>query len=248
VIGNILFGLFAVFCLFVVVAVAVQRDQENRRRHARKMDLLSTAKACVTDDCFVSADSSCLIGLNFNDAQVVLLCPEASGVFPYGDISSCEVIKDDVSVTQTNRGGQALGAVVGGMIAGPVGALAGSLTGSKRARNRISRLELKVVVDSKQNPVYRIPFFISNDKKGSDSRDTRLTTIIAQIDRFHAHVANAIRKADQIRIQAPSAIALPGSSIPTAQLKELFELKQIGAITDVDYEQAKARLLAPPLA
>jgi hypothetical protein len=230
----------------LAIFVALQSEKARKRREAKKAALIETARSLVRDDCFVSADSSALIGMNFQDAQIVLLCSDASGVFPYGDISSCEVVKDDVSVTQTNRGGQAMGAVVGGVLAGTVGVLAGSLTGSKRSRSRISRLELKVVVDSQSNPVYRIPFFISRNKQGADSRDPRLLQIISQLDRFHAHVVNAMRKADHARVQPFAAAALQGSSNPTNQLKELFELKQLGAITDMDYERAKERLLTPP--
>jgi hypothetical protein len=201
----------------------------------------------VKDQCFISIDASGLIGFDFQEKQVFLACSGASGKYRFDEIASCELLSDDVTLTQTNRGSQALGALGGGLLLGPAGALVGSLTGSKRSRSRLAKLELKLVVDCQKNPVYRIILFSSQDKKGAKPGDSKLRPHLEIADRFHGHVINAMRNSDreakQTSVSAAQEPRISDGVNHLQKLKELFELKQMGAITEEEYERAKVKAL-----
>jgi hypothetical protein len=237
--------LILLLCGFVLYAI-VQYGR-HRAIKMRRAKLLAWAQPYVKDQCFISVDASSLIGFDFQEKQVFLACSSASGKYRFDEIASCELLRDDVSLTQTNRGSQVLGAVGGGLLLGTAGALVGSLTGSKRSRSRIAKLELKLVVDCQENPVYRIVLFTSEDKKGAKPNDSRLRPHLEIADRFHGHVINAMRNSDRETRHAlvtASQQPLISAGVNHLQnLKELFELKQMGAINEEEYERAKMKAL-----
>lgn len=238
-----LLGLVLIGLLIYLLAQIGRRKQIADRR----AKLLAWAQPYVKDQCFISVDASSLIGFDFAAREVFLACSAASGKYKFDEIASCELLRDDISLTQTNRGAQALGVGVGAILLGPAGALVGSLTGSKRSTSRLARLELKVVVDCRRNPVYRILLFESEQKKGAKLNDPRLRQHLIVADQFHGHLINAMRNSELARVsQVALAAQGPTTTISTSTLRELFELKQIGAISEQEYETAKLKALALP--
>ena len=236
-----------IFFLSGFILYAIAQYGKRKAIEARRAKLLAWAQPYVKDQCFISVDALSLIGFDFQEKQVFLACSSASGKYRFDEIASCELLRDDVSLTQTNRGSQVLGAVGGGFLLGPAGALVGSLTGSKRSRSRLAKLELKLVVDCQNNPVYRIMLFNSQDKNGAKPDDSRLRPHLEIADRFHGHIINAMRNSDrEARQTLVTEAQQPRISDGTNRfqnLKELFELKQMGAINEEEYECAKVKAL-----
>lgn len=159
---------------------------------------------------------------------------------PWSDISAVEIEKNGQSLTQTNRGSQAMGAAVGAVLLGPVGLLMGGLTGSKRQKERINELSLKILIDDRTAPVHRIVFFRMKGN-GIDAQSKVLKGPAAQLERVHALIANAIRQ-DARRFSSPASAPSLGAPSNTDKLAKLWELKQAGALTDAEFASEKSAL------
>jgi hypothetical protein len=74
-------------------------------------------------------------------------------IFSYRDILESEVLEDGHSVTKTSRSSQLAGTLVGGLLLGGVGAIIGGLSGKKTTHKKVTRIELKVVVNDTSHPI-----------------------------------------------------------------------------------------------
>lgn len=195
-----------------------------------------------TDEFFMSELDGHFVGFSFERGVVVLGDMIFAKEYLFSEISSVEIIKNGSSVTTTNRGSQLLGAAVGGIALGGVGLLAGALTGSKKTNERVLDISLKITVDDNVRPLQVVKLFKSIDPKGTEPTSILIQPAITQADRLNAHFVNAMRKADQQReLPAPAAVPLLASSYGD-QVKQLWELHQVGALTLEEYQDQKARL------
>lgn len=106
-------------------------------------------------------------------------------VYPFDDLIAVEVIKDDISITKTNRGSQAAGAAIGGVLLGPAGLLLGGLSGSKRNENKITKLSLKLYTNNLAFPVQEILFWDSGNN-GVDPN--ALNPVINEMDQWYGRL------------------------------------------------------------
>jgi hypothetical protein len=191
------------------------------------------------DEIYVSTLDRNLIGINFSWHYVVLGSGNYDAAYDFTQIASVEVVENGVTVTQTNRGSQLLGAAVGGLAFGAVGAVVGGLSGSSRSRARLRGISLKVTVDDQLRPVHVISFLQSSDEKGLDPEGLVARQARERVDRVHAHILNAMRQAQAKPTVAPVAF-------DANELQKLWDMKQAGILTEDEFTRIKARLLGNP--
>jgi hypothetical protein len=192
-------------------------------------------------DVYISPYNRGVLGLNRDGGEVVLGVVTASKRYKLTDIATVEVLRDGASITSTNRGSQLAGAALGGLAFGGVGMIVGGLSGSTRSQPTIQSVSIKVIVDDRVAPVHVIEFFRSPAKGGIDAGNPHIKPSLDQADRFHAFLVNALRS------EAQPAATLPPPNT-AAQIGKLWELKQVGALTEIEFASQKALLLGsgPP--
>lgn len=169
--------------------------------------------------------------------------PGERAVVPFSGIIKAEVIQDGAQIVKTNRGSQALGVAVGAIALGGVGALIGGLSGSSTTRSGTKKLSLRVTVDSTSEPVHDIVFFESGSTGGTQSADGILKDQSKQLATFAGYLEAAIRRAEEGRAPAPVVpLPLQDKSV-SDQIADLWKLKEIGALTQNEFDSQKAKLI-----
>jgi hypothetical protein len=198
----------------------------------------------------VAADGSALLA--HDAAADSLLFIKNSATVPvkrpitYKQLIGSEVIEDGQSLTETRRGSQIGGAIVGGVLLGGVGAVIGGLSGKKRTVSEVSRVALRLTIESTSSPVIEIHLLAVKVRKDS----VLYTSAHAQAVEWHGRLTALIRRAEREQQQSvQSAPALPPlPAPPTAsvadELQKLADLKTSGVLTDDEFAAEKRRLLA----
>lgn len=194
------------------------------------------------DELFVSPVDQSAIGLNFRDSKLVLVSKTQERAYGFDQIVSVEALADDVTLSQTNRGSQLVGAAVGGALFGGVGLLLGGLTGSNRAAKRVKSLVLKLTLNDLNTPTHTVSFFATREKKGLPATSAAVTSPGAALDRIHAQLGLAMRQVRTVKASQEGV---------AAELEKIWELKEKGALTEAEFDMQKKRILiheAPKIA
>ena len=190
-----------------------------------------------TDELYVTNGGKNAIGFNFADQTIVLRAAGTDKVYPFSAVSGVEVIQNGVSITKTNRGSQLVGAAVGGLAFGGVGALIGGLSGSQTTHHQTTNVAIKVTVDDNYHPVYTVPF-VDMGAAGVNPNNPRAQPAQEALARVHAHLINGMR-----RVQQTQAATLPPGAA-AGSLGKLFDMRQAGALSEEEFQQQKALILA----
>lgn len=194
-------------------------------------------------DVYIAPYGEAVIGFNHEHRAIVLGTTRVHKQYPWGSIASVDVIRDGTSITSTNRGSQVMGGAIGGVLFGPLGLLIGGVTGSKRTHQRVSQIALKIIVDDRVTPIYTIEF-LRVPGSGADPGHKLVKDAASRAEHVHALLVNAIRNSS-LRA-ASSAPALASRSLAD-QLDQLWTLKERGALSETEYDEQKAQLLAVDL-
>jgi hypothetical protein len=229
----------------IVIAVGwgIYSGIQQQKMRAQLLDSFNGTHAGW--DTYVSALKQ-IVSISPDGSEVALGNATTPTLYLISALATVEILKDGASLTQTNRGSQAAGALIGGLALGGAGLLLGGLSGSKRNTNTIHSISLKLIVDDRSNPVYTIEFFKSPSKKGTDSHSFALKEPIASAEKFHALLVTAMRKAalDTSQHAAQQSV---GHKSAADELQKLWDLKQAGALTEDEFNAHKGRLLGPQL-
>lgn len=198
-----------------------------------KIDRLALAYA--PDELFVSSIDLSTVGICFDEQKVILCTRSSEKLYDFSQIVSVEVVSNGISLSQTNRGSQLLGAAVGGAVFGGMGALAGSLTGSTRSRQRLGELTLKIGIRDRDFPIFPI-LFLAKKGKGIEASSAEGRAAIGAIERVHAHLINAMK--------TEGVTAAGDGVLDTDRLQKLWDMKQSGALTELEFDEQKRRLLS----
>ena len=90
----------------------------------------------------------------------------------YSKILSVELFENTQSIYSTSRGGQVVGALVGGALLGGVGAVIGGLSSNKIKNQKVSRVELHIVLDDISCPLIKFPLLGDGDSFGNPEYET----------------------------------------------------------------------------
>jgi len=241
--------------LFAAVAVVVIAVIIGLMQGAKINELQSKLqKEFPSGKVHVSHNDSSFLVVDFLSGQVVIGLAKARGTLlsqempyrseiPFSGVIKVEILKDGTQVASTNRGSQALGAAVGGIAFGGVGAIIGGLSGSSTSTTGTKRLSIQITVDSENKPIHEVTFYETERKKGGKRGEIFFDQGAKQISEFAAYLESAIRKADAAMNVKSYERAEGKAKLPTEQLTELWQLRQAGALTQEEFEDAKAKLI-----
>lgn len=160
--------------------------------------------------------------------------------YRFEQILEVSVLENGNTITTTSRRSQIGGALVGGLVAGGVGALIGGLSGEKKSVEKLESIQIKVIVDDNVRPVYTFQFNDGEVERNSDEYNK----IINIVNHWHAlllktmkqnEVKDTERKINKSRSDETASIS--------KELKELFELKEQGILTEEEFIKQKEKIL-----
>lgn len=172
-------------------------------------------------------------------------------VINYRDLLSCEVCEDGVAVTRTSRTSQIGSALIGGLAFGGLGAVVGSLTGKHVSADKVTRVDLVIVVNDSKSPIHKISLLLVEVSKSS----TLYRQAADRATHWAAVLEVLIRQADSEDVDS-NALPAGGrggpaisSGYPIAsvadEIKKLADLRETGVLTDDEFVAQKRRLLNP---
>lgn len=116
-------------------------------------------------------------------------------VLDFEEVMEIGIVEDESSITSTSRGSQLGGAIVGGLLAGGVGAIIGGLSASSTTNTKVKKIQLKIVVDDFDNPVYFINFL--NEVYPISKNDEKYINAMEQVNRWYGIMSIVIKRADE---------------------------------------------------
>lgn len=182
--------------------------------------------------------SNRLVGIAIDRAssRVCLIDGETKRYIDSNDLIESEVLIDGKTVTKTSRASQFAGAAVGAVLLGGVGAIIGGLSGKTSTEQQAKGVKLRVVVNDIDNPFHVIDFIEMNN-----TGSTRPNVAVSEATEWHELLSTIIKINERNeKEQSP----LPSSGSMSEEIKNLNELKNSGAITDEEFQQAKEKLIS----
>lgn len=166
-------------------------------------------------------------------------------VLTYRDILSSEIFVDGVTITKTARGSQLGGALIGGLALGGVGAIIGGLSGNTTSSEKITKIDLQIIVNRTNNPIHDINFMSVDGKKNG----IIYKSAMEQARHWQGLLTVLIKLADSEDISKEGEFVedktglLPNNSVAD-ELAKLSELQTQGLLTDEEFKVQKSKLLA----
>lgn len=181
-----------------------------------------------------------IVGIALDNAsnKVCLIEGESTRYIDSRDLIESEVLIDGKSVTKTSRASQFAGAAVGGVLFGGVGAIIGGLSGKTTTEQQAKGVKLKIVVNDIDNPFHIIDF-IELTNTGSTPPKAALNEAQGWHDLLSTIIKINERNADE---ESKSAPELSSGSMAD-EIKSLHDLKNSGAITEEEFQQAKEKVI-----
>lgn len=231
----------SIFILIIVAAIAFWVIKSGMERSALKQAARDSFRAEHAGwDLYLAPFNEAVVAINHDDRAIVLGTTSAHKKYAWSSIASVDVIRDGTSITSTNRGSQLVGAAVGEVLLGPLGLLIGGVTGSKRTVQKVSQIALKIIVDDRVTPIYTVEF-LRIPHPGADPRNKLVKDAAQRAEHIHALLVNAIRNCS---IQAVTRAPQVSQRSVAEQIDQLWQLKDAGALTETEFTEQKARLLA----
>ena len=160
-------------------------------------------------------------------------------IYTYKDLLETEILEDGSSITKTSRGSQLGGILIGGLALGGVGAIIGGLSGKKNQIDKVSSIDLKIIVNDTETPMFLINFLKSSDGYKKDSFVYK--TGIQTIREWNSRMAVLIKKADE-EDKNKQDKETNGVSVADEIIK-LKKLLEEGLLSEKEFEQEKNKLL-----
>ena len=166
-------------------------------------------------------------------------------VLSYRDILSSEIYEDGETITKTARGSQLAGALIGGLALGGVGAIIGGLSGKTTSSGKVNKIDLRITVNSTENPIHDINFMNVEGKKNG----LIYNAAMEQVRHWHGVMEVLIKRADtedysKQRELAEASPKLISTGSVADELAKLGELKKQGLLTDEEFLSQKTKLLS----
>ena len=111
----------------------------------------------------------------------------------FADIVGAEIIKDDQSITQTNRTSQLAGAAIGAVAFGGVGAILGGLSGSSRSRQNVKSISIRIELEHNEVLGFTCTFFRAISGKGESPGSPEVVKQAEEANRWYSLVQRAMR-------------------------------------------------------
>jgi len=192
----IAFGVIAVIVVAIIGAIADGEKKQAVTKYIETIPDFAAQFVCV------ASDNTTALAIDDSAKRLCLVVRQGAQllhrVIPYGELIASEVHEDGHVVSTASRSSQVAGAVVGGVLLGGVGAAVGALSGKRKETGRVSRVELRLMVESMALPTHTVAFqSIETERNGVVhaqasrlARDwqSRMESVIRQAERDPAKV------------------------------------------------------------
>jgi hypothetical protein len=242
--------------IFIAFAAAADHKRKQEEFH-RAVEILPGFNATQE---VMGADGKTGLAVDEQHRTVCLIYREPTGSFlrnvlDYKDLFSSELVEDGVEVRKTSRASQLGGALVGGALLGGVGVIVGGLSGKTKAMSKVTRLDLKIVVNDSAKPLHVINFL--HFPSGADRSGFLFKAANERAQHWAGVLEVLIRQADsegrlileaaaRQQLMANTLEALPPAPAVLSvadELRKLGELKVAGVLTEAEFEGQKRKLL-----
>lgn len=169
---------------------------------------------------------------------------------PYSEIVQAGVTIDEVLITKSSLSSKVGGYIVGGALGGSVGAVIGGTNTKRKTSKNVSKIELRIVINDKNNP--NIHFQLNEGELKDSVQIERLknraeewTSVIDLIIKEQKEKSNNNNVTQNESIQADVELTdKETSSSKIEMLKELEKLKANQTITDDEFIKMKKDILS----
>jgi hypothetical protein len=238
--------------LGAAVVIALMTAAVKAGRKAQLESYFATLESFTDTRHTVGVDGNSAIAFNESKRRIGLLERTPAGQpthrdIAYADVISCELHEDGIAITKTSRSSQLGGALVGGLVFGGLGAVVGGLSGKRVSADKVRRIDLRLLVNDTASPQFSLCFLDVEAKQGW----LIYRQAMERARLWYGIVEVLIKQADQ---EAAASTAPPGrpvsapalSAVPRVadELKKLAELRAMGVLSEAEFAQQKAKLLA----
>ena len=227
------------FIGFIILAITGKKEEEK----VDKLCINELAQKGIHLN-FQAKVQSGIIGMDQKNRKLIFIESNLSKpsykIFAFEDIYSCELLKDNVIVSQKSTARTIGGAIIGDAIAGRAGMIVGGLSGGSHSKSIPSLIELKIVIKDIKSPIYKMTFYNKNINISSqfgglayeaEVWKNRINLIIEEID---------LETIDQ---EEGTDESFNGNQSLADELAKLHELKQKGILTEEEFNAQKKKLL-----
>lgn len=248
IVGHLLLGIGTLISMLMiplgiigVVAFLMIRARTNRRKRADDVFAVDQAemarRKALLDrytewTSFLSPYDSNFIALNTMKKRLAIGDLTAVREHPFSDVVAVEAKADNATVTKHDQ--TYTPPFLMNMQYTRELSLLNAIQSPTTSINTIRQLSLIVTIDDNENPTTEVQFFYSDNEAGVDPRNSDFVSMAQQADQIHGLLLIALH--DQ-------KSGSKDSHDETDQLKEFWDLKESGAITESEFEAEKAKLL-----
>ena len=226
--------------MFIVGSIKVVDTSKKKKNILSELEKLNDFKASQQ---IIGSEGESALAIDKTRDKFCLIKQKdgiiSSKIYTYKDILETEILEDGLSVTKTARGSQLGGTLIGGLALGGVGAIIGGLSCKKNQIDKVSNIDLKIIVNDMESPMFLLNFlkFPEGCKKDSFSYKTS----IESAREWNSLLTVLIKKADE---EDNSNIDNKENNISVAD--EIIKLKKLlddGLLSEKEFEQEKNKLL-----
>lgn len=164
-------------------------------------------------------------------------------IIKYNNILEVEILTNGVTVSKKSATRTIGGSLIGGAIFGGAGAVVGGLSGDSVSHEKINSIKIKILIKDMENPSITLDWWKSSNKEGCALDDTAIQTPYINCntikDIISVIINNEDDKAEKLEgIESSQTISVADEII------KLVQLKDMGVITDEEFENQKSKLLS----
>lgn len=176
--------------------------------------------------------------------KIALISDGADGIkirtFTHRDILSSEIYEDGETVTKTSRGSQLGGVLLGGLLLGGAGAIIGGLSGKTRTSGIVNKIDFRVTVNDKKNPLHDIKFLLGDTKKDS----FLYTNAMEKARHLQGLITILIKESDDEDDKLNSTVSIANKNLLADEILKLSDLRDRGILTDDEFLIQKNKILS----
>lgn len=165
-------------------------------------------------------------------------------IFTYKDLVSVEFVENGSVINNTVRTSQIGNALVGGLLLGGIGTVIGGLSGEKKQSKIIDSIVIRIIVNDTKEPVFELNFTKNDVSIESKVKQIDYNETIKKARHWHSLIEVLIKRADTEDNEiVPNTIVKVSGSLIADEIKKLAELRNLGVLSDSEFQQQKEKLL-----
>jgi hypothetical protein len=228
-IGNVIIAFASAIIVGTVKGI---RNNKHKDEALKRFNALSEFKAT---EYYLSKTSGSSIGFDDDRKKICFLdIHNRPYIYNYNKILQCEVVVDGQTILKQSTTGTLGRSILGGILGGGVGAIIGGTSASKTLKEKISNIELKVIVNDVSNPIFNIQFYDSTSS-------ILLKHERRNVERWHAIMCGLIvqgNKEDTTSFEKDSLDTVIVSNLSVAdELRKMKELLDMGVLTIEEFKK-----------